>query len=113
MTVATLDQAPAPKKSSSVIVQVGVLLAMTGMAVGGGWFTGSYMRGEQAGETAKPEAHGAAAAGFAGRAVAYGLLARSRDRAAYQDAAKTMGVCARASLSYMTRTWINHSDVRP
>ena len=70
MTVATLDPAPAPKKSSSLIVQVGVLLAMTGMAVGGGWFTGGYMRGEQAGETAKPQAHGAAAADGHGDAAA-------------------------------------------
>lgn len=57
--------------------------------------------------------HGAAAAGFAGRAVAYWLLANSRDGAAYRDTAKTMGACARASLTHMTRAWISNSDVRP
>lgn len=48
MTVAIVEQQPPAKKGPSLIVQAAVLLAMTGMAVGGGWFAGGYMRGEEA-----------------------------------------------------------------
>jgi flagellar FliL protein len=63
MAVATLDQDPPAKKGPSLIVQLAVLMAMTGVAVGGGWFAGGYMRGEQVGETAAPVAHAAASGG--------------------------------------------------
>jgi len=75
MAVATVDQEPpAVKKGPSLIVQVVVLLAMTGMAVGGGWFAGGYMRSEQtagaeAAEPAPEEAKPAAAEGGHGEAA--------------------------------------------
>ncbi|MCC6206313.1 MAG: flagellar basal body-associated FliL family protein [Hyphomicrobiales bacterium] len=80
MAVTTLDQAPPPaKKGPSLIIQIAVLLVLTGVAVGGGWFTGNYMRGEQAGEAAPAagdhaasSGHGAAEAGGHGETSASG-----------------------------------------
>ncbi len=73
MAVTTLDQAPPPsKKGPSLIIQVAVLLVLTGVAVGGGWFTGTYMRGEQSGETAPAAGGHEAAAGGHGGAEAGG-----------------------------------------
>ena len=66
MAVATLDQMPPPtKKGPSLIIQIAVLLVMTGMAMGGGWFTGNYMRGEQSADAPQAAAggHGAEAGG--------------------------------------------------
>jgi flagellar FliL protein len=66
--VAVAEQAPA-KSGPSIVIQLAVLLVMTGAAVGLGWFSGSYLNGTAPHEPATEEAtapevgHGAAAAG--------------------------------------------------
>lgn len=72
---ATADQeAPAAPKGPSMIVQLAVLLAMTGMAVGGGWFAGNYLRSEPQADGAAPAPaeHGAAAGDHGAEAPAPG-----------------------------------------
>lgn len=66
MAVVAIDQEASVKKGSSFIVQIAVLLVMTGVAVGGGWFAGGYLRGEQAGDGAAAETHAAPAHAPAG-----------------------------------------------
>ncbi|WP_274627874.1 flagellar basal body-associated FliL family protein [Arvimicrobium flavum] len=68
--MAVIDQEPAAKKGPSLIIQLAVLLAMTGVAIGGGWFAGGYMRGSQPSMPSKTESpvgaepgHDAGAAG--------------------------------------------------
>jgi flagellar FliL protein len=66
MAVAAIDQDAPAKKGPSFIVQIAVLLAMTGVAVGGGWFAGGYMRGgETTAEAPATPAHPAPAHGEA------------------------------------------------
>jgi flagellar FliL protein len=58
MAVVAIEQAPPPaKKGPSLLVQIGVLLAMTGIAIGGGWFAGGHMQSEQSGAAAEASAH--------------------------------------------------------
>lgn len=57
MTLPTFDEAPPVAKGPSLVVQIAVLVVLTLVAVGGGWFAGGYLRGEEAppaAETAKP-----------------------------------------------------------
>jgi len=54
--VAAVENAPAPKSGSSIIVQIAVLLVMTGAAVGIGWLSGSYLNSTAPRETATPDA---------------------------------------------------------
>ena len=49
MALAIEDQSATPKKGGSLVVTGAVLLALTGGAVGGGWFLGN-MLGAEAGE---------------------------------------------------------------
>jgi len=56
MAMAITDQTePAPRKGPSLIVQIAVLLVLTGAAVGGGWFAGNHL-GADAGAIG-PAAH--------------------------------------------------------
>lgn len=62
---AATDTTPAPRKGPSLIIQIAVLLALSGAAVGAGWFAGQMMGGRgqaQPAAEAAPEAkHGAEA----------------------------------------------------
>src|SRR5690349_1982705 len=74
------DQAAAPPKGPSMILQLAVLLAMTGAAVGGGWFAGNYLgqagghEGAVAEKAAPAGGHGAPEAGHGEEAEANPLL---------------------------------------
>lgn len=50
-------EAAAPKKGPSLVVQLAVLLVLTALAIGSGWFMGQFLHGGQAPEAqaAKPE----------------------------------------------------------
>ena len=68
--MATVDQAIPAKSGPSMIVQIAVLLVMTGAAIGIGWFSGSYLNGTVShdaaaaeSEPAKVDAHGVEAGG--------------------------------------------------
>jgi flagellar FliL protein len=66
--VAAVENAPAPKSGPSIIIQIAVLLVMTGAAVGIGWLSGSYLNSTAPQETAAANAspvpdHEASAAG--------------------------------------------------
>lgn len=60
--MSAIEQAPAQKSGPSLVVQVGILLLMTGAAIGMGWLSGGYLYGEAkpveqaATEDAKPHA---------------------------------------------------------
>jgi flagellar FliL protein len=45
MAMAVADQAPAARKGPSIVIQLAVLLVMTGAAVGIGWFSGTSLGG--------------------------------------------------------------------
>lgn len=62
MAVVTIEQEPVAKKGPSLVVQLAVLLALTGVAVGGGWFAGGYMRSEQEATPTDAADHAAPAA---------------------------------------------------
>lgn len=49
---AATDTAPAPRKGPSPIVQIAVLLALSGAAVGAGWFAGQMMGARSGSEPA-------------------------------------------------------------
>ena len=71
--MAAVENAPAPKSGSSIIVQIAVLLVMTGAAVGIGWLSGSYLNSTAPQETAAADpapasAHDAGASGGHGEA---------------------------------------------
>ena len=68
--MATVDQAIPAKSGPSMIVQIAVLLVMTGAAIGIGWFSGSYLNGTVSHDAAvaetgpaKVDAHGVEAGG--------------------------------------------------
>ena len=68
--MATVDQAIPAKSGPSMIVQIAVLLVMTGAAIGIGWFSGSYLNGTVShdaaaaeSEPAKVDTHGVEAGG--------------------------------------------------
>ena len=65
--MATTDQATPAKTGPSIVVQLAILLAMTGAAIGVGWLSGSYLNGtvphdpaaaEGAAKSAQVEGHG-------------------------------------------------------
>jgi flagellar protein FliL len=62
MAAAALEQESPVRKGPSLIVQIAVLLAMTGVAVGGGWFAGGQMQGGGS-ESAAAPTHAAPAPG--------------------------------------------------
>lgn len=60
MAMAITDQTdPAPRKGPSMIVQIAVLLVLTGAAVGGGWFAGNHLGADTG--AIEPAAHPAPA----------------------------------------------------
>jgi flagellar protein FliL len=68
--MATADQAIPAKSGPSIVIQIAILLVMTGAAIGIGWLSGSYLNGtvphdpaatEAAATPAKADAHGAEA----------------------------------------------------
>ena len=70
--MATADQAVPAKSGPSIVIQLAILLVMTGAAVGIGWLSGSYLNGtvphdpaaaEAAAQPAKTEGHGGEAKG--------------------------------------------------
>jgi flagellar FliL protein len=65
--MATADQAITVKSGPSIVIQLAILLVMTGAAIGIGWLSGSYLNGtvphdpaaaEAAARPAKSDAHG-------------------------------------------------------
>lgn len=44
MTIATTEDAAPAKKGPSFVLQLAVLLVLTGLAIGGGWFAGYYLK---------------------------------------------------------------------
>jgi flagellar protein FliL len=66
--MATADQAMPVKSGPSIVIQIAILLVMTGAAIGIGWLSGSYLNGtvphdpaEAAARPAQSEAHGSEA----------------------------------------------------
>jgi flagellar FliL protein len=67
--MATADQAIPAKSGPSIVIQIAILLVMTGAAIGIGWLSGSYLSGTvphdpaaaEAATPAKADAHGAEA----------------------------------------------------
>ncbi|WP_157016393.1 flagellar basal body-associated FliL family protein [Mesorhizobium xinjiangense] len=53
--MANTEDQSAPDKSPSLLVQSGVLVAMTLLAIGGGWFTGAYLKHDSLARTPMPE----------------------------------------------------------
>lgn len=72
--VQAIEGPPPTKKGPSIVIQIVMLLVLTGAALGIGWFAGGYLRGmvpagAPAGATAEPaaaEGHGAPAAAEGG-----------------------------------------------
>lgn len=60
--MSAVEQPPAAKPGRSLVIQIGILLMMTSAAIGMGWLSGGYLKGEAkpaeqvAAETAKPHA---------------------------------------------------------
>lgn len=77
----SMEQFLPQKSGPSLVVQIGILLLMTSAAVGMGWLSGSYLKGETkpaeqvAGETAKPHAPKKGGAEHADPAAAGTLVA--------------------------------------
>lgn len=67
MAVAVVEQAPPKKTGPSLVIQIAVLLVMTLVAVGGGWFSGGYLNSGSNG-SASAEGEPAEAAGGHGEA---------------------------------------------
>lgn len=62
--MATVEQTPAPKGGPSFVVQIAMLLAVTGAALGVGWLSGAYLKSSEAPPRTPPapENHGPVAA---------------------------------------------------
>lgn len=63
--MSAVESAPAQKSGPSIVIQIAVLLVMTGAAIGIGWLSGSYLNGTApqeaaADDAASPKDHGAA-----------------------------------------------------
>ncbi len=71
--VQAIEGPPPTKKGPSIIIQIAMLLVLTGAALGAGWFAGGYLRGMvPAGAPAEAAAEPAAAAGHGEPAAAEG-----------------------------------------
>lgn len=100
--MSAVEQSPAPKPGPSLVVQIGILLMMTSAAIGMGWLSGGYLKGEAkqaeqaAAETAKP--HATANASEHGDPVAVGTLVQLPTITANLAAPDTMWVRLEVSL---------------
>lgn len=100
---AIAQQEGAPKKGPSLVIQLAVLLVLTLIAAGAGYFSGGMLKGETAqdGAAAQPEAgHGAKKEGGHGEAAPEDAAAADLKRGIYNLPAITTNLAA------PTDTWI-------